>query len=194
MSARARSVQPSRRPLDHLGIGALRHGWQAERFLAHAFQFLGELQAFVVVRADRENSDDGGRVVDEQIAQQGEEGLGLVLRLREEQLLALVDRQDQSRRLWFGAGFQCGRSCLVGKRLQERLELCSAALDGRSQIGTRHRDPGHLKCAFERAKQTGLAGDGGPLRPDDRQWQEVLVVAREPRKQAGAQERRFAGA
>ena len=33
-----------------------------------------------------------GAVVDEQVAQQGEEGLGFVLRLGEEQFLALVDR------------------------------------------------------------------------------------------------------
>jgi hypothetical protein len=29
--------------------------------------------------------------------------------------------------------------------LQERLELCGASLDDCSQIGARHRDPGHLK-------------------------------------------------
>ena len=101
-----RPLQPPRRPLDHFGIGALRHGRQTERLLAHTFQFFGELQAFVVVRADRENGDDGGRVFDEQVTQQREEGLRLVLRLREEQLLALVDRQDQRGRLWLGTGIQ----------------------------------------------------------------------------------------
>ncbi len=85
-------LQPSRRPLDHLGIGTFRHGWQAERLLAYAFQFFGKLQAFVVVRPDREHGDDGGHVFVEQITHQGEKGLRFVLRLREEQLLCLVDR------------------------------------------------------------------------------------------------------
>ena len=58
----------------------------------HTFQFLGELKAFVVVRADGENGDDRGRVVVEQITQQRKKWLCFVLRLGEEQLLSLVDR------------------------------------------------------------------------------------------------------
>src|SRR5262249_55693966 len=90
-----RPVQPSRRPLYHFCIGALRHRWQAERLLTHTFQFLGELKAFVIVGADCENGDNGGRIFDEQVTQQSKEGLGLVLSLSEEYLLALVNRQDQ---------------------------------------------------------------------------------------------------
>jgi hypothetical protein len=59
------ALQSPRRSLDHLRIGALRHRGQAEHVLAHAFQLLGELQAFVIVRADGEHGDDGGRVVGE---------------------------------------------------------------------------------------------------------------------------------
>ena len=87
------SLQPSRRPLDHLRVGALRHRRQAEHVLAHAFQFGGELQALVVVGADGANSDDDGRrVFDQQVAQQGKKRLRFVLRLGEEQLLGLIDR------------------------------------------------------------------------------------------------------
>jgi len=43
------------------------------------------------------------------------------------------------------AGIRSRRRGLVGERLQERLELCGASLDDCSQIGARHRDPGHLK-------------------------------------------------
>src|SRR5262249_59595083 len=42
-------------------------------------------------------------------------------------------------------------------------------------------------------QETGLAEDRGAPRPDDRQWQEVAVVAREPRQQSRAQKRGLAG-
>ena len=85
-------MQPSRRPLDHLRVRALRHRRQAEHVLAHAFQFGGELQAFVVVGADGANGDDGRRVFDQQVAQQGKKRLRFVLRLGEEQLFGLIDQ------------------------------------------------------------------------------------------------------
>ena len=138
LSARARPLQPPRRSLDHLGIGALRHRRQAERVLAHAFQLLGELQALVVVGADGEDGDDGGRILVTQVAQQREERLRFVLRLGEEQLLALVDRQDQRRRLELAA-VRSYRRRFVGERLQQRLELSGAALDGHAQLGARYR-------------------------------------------------------
>ena len=84
--------------------------------------------------------------------------------------------------------------CLVGERLQERLELCGADVDDRAQIGARFRYVGRRKRTFQRRQQAGLAGDRGPLGPDDRQRQKIPVVAFKPRKETGAQKRRFSRA
>ena len=48
------------------------------------------------------------------------------------------------------AGIRSRRRGLVSERLQERLELSGASLDDCSQIGARHRDPGHLKRPIRR--------------------------------------------
>ena len=72
-----------------------------------------------------------GRVVFHEIAQQRKEWLCFVLRLGEKQLLALVDRKNQRRRLGFDAAIAHHRRRLVGERLQERLELDGAGLDRR---------------------------------------------------------------
>ena len=81
----------------------------------------------------------GGGILNKQIMQQQKERLRFLLRLREKQLLALVNRQDQRRRLGFGAGIRAGRRCLDGERLQVRPELCRAAVDGGAKLGARHR-------------------------------------------------------
>ena len=73
-----------------------------------------------------------------------------------------------------GGGAGCDRRLHLGAGLRQAGAPCSAA--------SRLRD------------QAGLAGDRGALGPDDRQRQEVAVVAREPRQQPGAQEGRLAGA
>ena len=129
------------------------------------------------------------RVFDQQVAQQGKKRLRFVLRLGEEQLFGLIDRQDQRRRLGLGIRVQRLRRRLFGERLQERLELYGTGLDDRAQVGPRYQYLRHRKRIFERSKQPGLARDCRPLRPDDRQRQKIPVVALEPWKQAGAKKR-----
>src|ERR1700733_11658226 len=160
----------------------------------HAVELLGELQAFVIVRADGENGDDGRRIFVEQLAQQDEEAPGFVLCLGEEQLLALVDRYDQRRRLWRDFAIDRAGRRLVGERLQERLELGGAAIDGGAHVGARHLEFRRGKGVLERGQQAPFAGDRRRLRTDDRQGEEVGVVARQPRQKTCTQERRFAGA
>jgi hypothetical protein len=67
-------------------------------------------------------------------------------------------------------------------------------VDDRAQIGARYRYVGRRKRTFQRRQQAGLAGDRGPLGPDDRQRQKIPVVAFKPRKETGAQKRRFSRA
>ena len=116
--------------------------------LAHAFQFRRKLQASVIVRADREKSDDRRRIVVDQIAQQSKERLRFFLCLGEKQLLPLVDRDDQGWRLRLSPAIRSHRRRLVGERLQQRLELYGAGLDDRAQVGARHRNLRRRKSAF----------------------------------------------
>ena len=68
-----RAIKPFCGIFDDLGIGPLRHRRETERDLLDAVQFLGELQVLVVFRSDRKQRDDRGRVVGQQVTQQGEE-------------------------------------------------------------------------------------------------------------------------
>jgi hypothetical protein len=119
--------------------------------------------------------------------------VGLALSFGEKQLLALIDAQEQRRRSGFVAIIRRSRHRFVGELLEERLELCRAKLDAPAQVGARYRNPGGRKRLFERGKETGLASDSGALRTDDRQRQEVPVVAGKPRQQTCAQKGGLAG-
>src|SRR5262249_11539834 len=104
-SERARcSIQSPCRRLYHLGIGTPRHRGQAERLLSQTFQLFSELQALVVVGSDGEQYDESWRVGRNQVAQQREEGFRLLLTVGQEQLLALVNRQNQRGGLGCGSG------------------------------------------------------------------------------------------
>ena len=188
-----RVVQPSRRPLDQLGIGALRHRRQAVGLLANAFQCLGELQAFVVVRPDREDRDDGWAVVDQEITQQGEERLRFALRLGEEQLLALVDRQDSTGNRGFtpaagstGAALSA-RSCRVSLSFAAPPWMAARSSARGTLMRAAAQPP---SSALRRPVTPVIAARSGRMIGNGRN---VSVVARQPRKQARTQERRFAG-
>ena len=111
----------------------------------HAFELLGELQAFVVVRADGENRDDGGDILAEQFAQQDEELLGSP-RLGKKQFLALVDRYDQRWRLRPVSLSAAIGVALSASACKSGSELRRAAIDGGAHFGARHRHLGGGKC------------------------------------------------
>ena len=61
-----RAIQAPSWTDDQLRIAAFRHRRQPDHVLTDAVQFLGQLQTFVVVRADGEHGDDAERVLSEQ--------------------------------------------------------------------------------------------------------------------------------
>jgi hypothetical protein len=161
--------------------------------LRNAFQRLGDLQALVGVRADRDQRGDSGVVNGQQVPQRRQERLGLLLPIGEEQLLALINREDEHRRL--------GRFCVSGQlvrnghgrpvreRVEQRPEPCGARIDRRSQFGAGLHKTRVPARAFERGKKACLARDNRAVRPDDRQRKEVSLVAFEARQEACPQER-----
>jgi hypothetical protein len=125
------------------------NGRQTERSLLDAVELFGHLQSLVIVGADGEHGNDSRRVVDKEIAQQRQERLSLGLPLSQEQLLALVDRQHQTRRHLLAIGLQSDRSCRVDERPQQRLERDSTAEDRLTQIGARDGDASGRTRRFE---------------------------------------------
>ena len=78
-----------------------------------------------------------GAIGRDEIAQQGEEGLRLLLPFGQEQLLALVDRQDQRGGLRRDSGVGRGRRRFLCERGQERPQLSCTTVNGRPEIGAR---------------------------------------------------------
>lgn len=74
------------------------------------------------------------------------------------------------------------------------VSVLRAGLDDSAQVGARDWYRRRGECRFERSQQAVLVGNRAALRPDNRQRQEVPVVAGKPRKQAGAQKRRLSRA
>ena len=75
---------------------------------------------------------------------------------------------------------------------QHRPERVGAAVDRRPDLGPRAGEAARFERSLEHVHQPGIAADGGALRPQHRQRQEIAVVALEPRQQAGAHERGLA--
>ncbi len=94
----ARVLQPSRRPLDHFGVGTARHRQERQRRLRHAFQRLCALQRVIGVGTDREDRDHRGIVAADEFAENRKQRLAFLFALDAEQLLRLIDGDHRRRR------------------------------------------------------------------------------------------------
>ena len=112
----------------------------------------------------------------------------------DKQFLALIDRQDQRRRSRLRVVAGKGGAGAVGEGVQQGPQRCRAAGNRFPDIGARFGRSLGRESGLQRAEQSDFAVDRRPLRPDDRQNEIIAVVAHQPWQQAGAQERRFAGA
>ena len=156
------------------------------------FEQLGFLQIAVGIRADRKQHDHARSVGKQHLAQQSQERLRFVLALGAKQFFALIDGDDRDGWVGLGVGVGTLLDSFIDENLQQRPERARFAFPHRSKIHRaicRGREHG-----FQRGNQTGLTRHYGASRPNDRQRQEMPVVARQPRQQAGTHERRFAGA
>ena len=87
------------------------------------------------------------------IAQQGEKRLRFVLRLGEKQLLPLVDREDQRRRLGLAPPSAAIGVALSASACRSGLSFAAPAWIDRAQVGARDRYFGRRKRGFERREQ-----------------------------------------
>jgi len=138
--------------------------------VSNAFQRLGELQAFVGVRADGDDRQSRGGVRGQQVFQQLQECFGFHLPFGLEQFLALIDREDQYRRLRLNVScflVRGGWGRFVNQRLKNRPEAGGAAVDSLFQFGAGPSEAASPASPFERQEEARLAGDHGATTPDD---------------------------
>ena len=175
------------RPLDHLLIGVARHRQEGQRLLPHALERLRVLQRVIGIRADRENRDHRRDRRRPQIAHQ-----------LEQRLLSPPPSPRNSSSAWSMAITIAGGGVPLGERRAMAFSTSSASSAPQSAAPALTAARRSARVRFDadrlqRREQPVLAAERGVLRAHQRQRQEMALVAREPRQQTGAQERRFAG-